>query len=163
MASIYERSGRLYAQFYDGDRSPPRKQFSLRTSDDTEARQRLTDFERAYENGDFDPWTDDPFSDDSDEGEGEEGGAPATLEEAIAAFCRTKERQGRAESTIRKYREIWDLFARHVESEELDELEHVAVSKFVHDPTVQDNTGLPLPPRRCRPPMVRLRKRDRPR
>ena len=141
MASIFDRSGNFYAQFYDSGRSPKRKRFSLRTSDQTEARQRLTDFERAYENGDFDPWHDDPFSlDDSDEGEGEP--EPSTVGEAIDAFCEAKERQGRTESTIRNYRKQWRLFRGRVGGERpLDNLKPQDVRSFVYDSDVKATTG----------------------
>ena len=143
MASIYERSGKCYAQFYDSDRSPKRKQFSLRTSDRTEARQRLTDFERAYENGSFDPWTDDPFAEETqDEGEGVGEEAPSTVSEAIEAFCEAKDRQGRTESTIRNYRKQWRLFRRRVGGETpLDDLESSDVRSFVYDSDVKATTG----------------------
>ncbi|MCS4102366.1 tyrosine-type recombinase/integrase [Salinibacter ruber] len=139
MASIFDRSGKYYAQFYDSDRSPNRKRFSLRTSNRKEARRRLTDFERAYENGDFDPWTDDPFAEDTGE---EETDGPSTVGEAIEAFCEAKREQGRTDSTIRNYRKQWRLFARRVGKETaLDDLESDDVRSFVYDRDVKATTG----------------------
>jgi integrase len=141
MASIFDRSGNYYAQFYDSDRSPKRKRFSLRTSDRIEARQRLTDFERAYEEGTFDPWTDDPFSTDGNE-EAEGDSEPTTVAEAIDAFCAAKERQGRTDSTIRNYRKQWRLFRGRVGGEtELDNLKSEDVRSFVYDSEVKATTG----------------------
>lgn len=139
MASIFDRSGNYYAQFYDSDRSPNRKRFSLRTSDRKEARRRLTDFERAYEAGEFDPWIDNPFNTETDE---EENEGPETVGEAIEAFCKTKKEQGRTESTIRNYRKQWRLFRRRVGSEtQLDNLKPDDVRSFVYDSEVKATTG----------------------
>lgn len=140
MASIFDRSGNYYAQFYDSDRSPKRKRFSLRTSNRKEARRRLTDFERSYEDGEFDPWTDDPFTEDS--GSDEEKTGPSTVGEAIDAFCEAKKEQGRTDSTIRNYRKQWRLFRRRVGKEtELDDLEPGDIRSFVYDGKVKTTTG----------------------
>jgi integrase len=140
MASIFDRSGNYYAQFYDSDSSPKRKRFSLRTSNRKEARRRLTDFERAYETGEFDPWTDDPFSADESKEEDDEG--PSTVSEAIEAFCTAKKERGRSESTIRNYRKQWRLFRRRVgEDTALDDLEPEDVRSFVYDSDVKATTG----------------------
>ena len=139
MASIFDRSGNYYAQFYDSDRSPKRKRFSLRTSNRKEARRRLTDFERAYDTGEFDPWHDDPFSSGTDE---EEDQGPETVGEAIETFCEAKKEQGRTESTIRNYRKQWRLFRRRVGSEtRLDNLKPGDVRSFVYDSEVKATTG----------------------
>ncbi len=140
MASIFDRSGNYYAQFYDSNRSPKRKRFSLRTSNRKEARRRLTDFERDYDNGQFDPWTDDPFAEDSDSDEEKTG--PSTVGEAIEAFCEAKKEQGRTESTIRNYRKQWRLFRRRVgEETPLDDLQSSDVRSFVYDSDVKATTG----------------------
>ena len=135
MASIFDRSGNYYAQFYDSDRSPKRKRFSLRTSNRTEARQRLTDFERAYETGEFDPWTDDPFDDQ------EPSNGPRTVTRAIQQFTAEKEGQGRAERTIESYRQVWGLFVERVgEETEVSELAVRDVEDFIHDTSVAEST-----------------------
>ncbi|WP_118839510.1 tyrosine-type recombinase/integrase [Salinibacter ruber] len=140
MASIFDRSGNFYAQFYDSSRSPKRKRFSLRTSDRKEARRRLTDFERAYEEGKFDPWTDDPFSEDESAEDPVDG--RTTVSEAIEVFCEAKERQGRTESTIRNYRKQWRLFRGRVGGEtELSCLKPEDVRSFVYDSDVKATTG----------------------
>lgn len=62
MASIFNRNGTLYAQFFSSDRDPTRKRFSRRTSNSHEAERKLSELERAYGRGEFDPWEDDPFN-----------------------------------------------------------------------------------------------------
>ena len=60
MASLLNRNGTYYAQFYDAHRTPKKKRLSLRTKRKREARKRLVQLERDWERGTFDPWSDDP-------------------------------------------------------------------------------------------------------
>jgi integrase/recombinase XerD len=97
MASIIERSGTLYAQFYDNNRSPKRRRFSLKTRDRTLARQRLAKWERAYELGEWDPWIETPSD------IGEKRRSRIQLQDALSEFIDTKRLAGRAESTLDAY------------------------------------------------------------
>ena len=56
MASMRKKKGHYYARFYDRRRSPKRKEISLRTTRKDVARRRLSEWERLYERGEFDPW-----------------------------------------------------------------------------------------------------------
>lgn len=144
MASIFTRNGRLYAQFYDANRSPKRKQFSHCTDERSEARRKLADLERAQENGDFDPWQDDPFPENGTDvsRDGEEENNPTTVSEAIDEFCEAKKRQGRTQSTIDNYRKQWRLFRRRVGGETaFDDLKAEHVRSFVYDGRVKATTG----------------------
>jgi integrase/recombinase XerD len=107
MASIIERSGTLYAQFYDNNRSPKRRRFSLKTGDRTLARQRLAKWERAYEIGDWDPWLEHPSA------IGEKRQKRIQLRDALQNFLSTKRLEGRTESTLDEYeRNVGKLFER---------------------------------------------------
>jgi len=135
MASIFDRNGNYYCQFYDSDRSPQRKRFSLHTSDKGEARQKVTELEQAAEEGEFDPWTDDPFNYRTPER------AELTILEAVRQFCDAKEREGCAENTIKTYRGTWRRFARIVgEDATLSDLTVSEFHEYIHDPSIADST-----------------------
>jgi integrase/recombinase XerD len=101
MASIITRNGILYAQFYDQDRSPARRRFSLKTDDRSLARQKLARWERAYQLGEWDPWIELPSA--IDEGKRKR----VQLQEAFSQFIEAKRLAGRAESTLSEYR--WNV------------------------------------------------------
>ena len=62
MASLIERKGIFYAQFFDTSRTPKSKRFSLKTSDRRVARRRLAKWEEDVAYDKFDPWLDDPWT-----------------------------------------------------------------------------------------------------
>lgn len=144
MASTYKRNGTYYAKFHDSSRDPSNKRFSLRTSKKAEARHRLTDLERAISSGDFDPWRHDPFetvfAPDTDKAISPKA-TPFTVGEVIDAFSQAKRKQGRAESTIRKYTDIWRLLKRQVGPDrDLSKLTPNQVREFVYDQSIKPAT-----------------------
>jgi integrase len=144
MASIYKRNDTYYAKFHDSSRSPTDKRFSLRTAEKSEARHLLTDLERAIRDGDFDPWRHNPFETvlASDAGNPQSPDAtPFTVGEVIEAFSQAKRQQGRAESTIRKYRDIWRILKRQAGTHtDLSTLTTTQVRAFVYDPSIKPTT-----------------------
>jgi integrase len=143
MASIYDRNGTFYAQFYDADRTPTRKRFSLQTTDRQTANRRL----RRLEQSGFDPWTGtEPRAVWTDDSRGEESGdsrslKSPTLTAAIEQFTERKRRQGRAESTLRKYRDVWRLLCKRVgEDTPLKALTARHLRRFVYDPDIKRTT-----------------------
>ena len=62
MASLIERKGIFYAQFFNTSRIPKSKRFSLKTSDRRVARRRLVKWEEDAAYDKFDPWLDDPWT-----------------------------------------------------------------------------------------------------
>jgi integrase len=136
VASLLDRSTGYYCQFYDSDRSPSRKRFSLKTKRKRKARQKITELERAYEDGEFDPWTDDPF-DYEDPCDG-----PLTLAKAIEQFTAEKEQQGCAERTVSTYENVWGRFTDTLEGEriELSDLTPEQIEAFVHDRSIAEST-----------------------
>ena len=56
MASLRKKSGHYYARFYDSNRSPKQKELALKTTRKSNARSKLVKWEKAYEEGKFDPW-----------------------------------------------------------------------------------------------------------
>jgi integrase len=134
VASLLDRNGTWYAQFYSSDRSPSRKRFSLQTKSKREARRCLTKLEDACGAGEFDPWTDDPFDYESADG-------PQTLSQAIEKFVAEKKRQGRAERTIGSYEQVWGLFADRLGAEtELSDVTAGQIEDFIHDRSVSEST-----------------------
>ncbi|MCS3750579.1 integrase [Salinibacter ruber] len=144
MASTYKRNGTYYAKFHDSSREPANKRFSLRTSKKAEARHRLTDLERAISDGDFDPWRHDPFETVFTSTSAEVTSPKSrlfTIAEVIDAFSKAKRKQGRAESTIRKYTDIWRLLKRQVgEDRDLDKLTPNQVREFIYDQSIKPAT-----------------------
>lgn len=144
MASIYRRNDTYYAKFHDSSREPTDKRFSLRTSKKDEARHLLTDLERAIGNGDFDPWRHDPFetvfAPEEDCPHNPEA-ASFTLSEVIEAFSQAKRQQGRAESTIQKYRDIWRILKRRAGPDrDLSALTPNQIRGFVYDSSIKPTT-----------------------
>lgn len=135
MAGLLERDGRYYAQFYDENRNPPRKRFSLRTKRKRSAQKLFVKFEDDYLEGDFDPWTDDPWSYDEDPYE------TVTFEEARNRFLERKRSNGRTSNTLRTYREILDLFAGEIgERTVLEKVSEDQAREFIWDSSLADAT-----------------------
>lgn len=141
MASLFKRSnGTYYAKFYDSNRSPQRKRFSLRTSRQRTARRKLTELEDAFVEGKFDPWASDvrsdPFNYDQPVRREE-----ITLEDLIMRFSEEKIQQGRAERTIETYRAIWRRFSKRLTTDSfVRSLEAQDVTEFCHDQDVSPAT-----------------------
>jgi integrase len=91
MATLRKNSGHYYARFYDKNRSPKRKEVSLRTTRKDVAEPRLRKWEKACAEGRFDPWN---------------GGWLAehkSLTEAKRAFLKLKEQEGCRPHTLSAY------------------------------------------------------------
>lgn len=58
MGHLREKKGNYYAEFYDPQRQPKRKWVTLRTQDKAAAQSRLSDLQRQYSAGSYDPWQD---------------------------------------------------------------------------------------------------------
>lgn len=135
MANLYKRDGRYYAQFHDSDRHPTRKRFSLKTRKKRTARKLLIQLEDDYLVGDFDPWLNDPWSYDEDEHRVLDIGA------AKAQYLDRKRSDGRAENTIRTYREVIEgLIGEVGEETVLDRVTTAEVRAFIRDPSLAKAT-----------------------
>jgi len=142
MASLYKRdSGTYYAQFYDSERSPSRKRFSLRTSTTSTARRKLTELEDAFVEGKFDPWANngrkaDPFNYDRPE-----ASRDVSLSDAIEQFAEAKRKQGRSERTVSTYRNLWERFTdRFREGTKLSGVSPSDIEAFCCDDSVSSAT-----------------------
>jgi integrase len=141
MASLYKRdSGTYYAQFYDSERSPSRKRFSLRTSSKSTARRKLTNLEDAFVEDKFDPWANgrkaDPFNYDRPE-----PSRDTSLSDAIEQFAEAKRKQGRSERTVSTYRNLWERFIdRFREGTKLSGISPSDVEAFCYDDDVSSAT-----------------------
>ena len=101
MASLRKKSGHYYARFYDSSRSPKQKELALKTTRKSNARKKLVKWEKAYEEGDFDPWR---------------GGwliEHKTLDEAADAFIEAKEEAGLRPNTIEAYEYVLKGIQEH--------------------------------------------------
>jgi site-specific recombinase XerD len=135
MAALIERDGRFYAQFHEESRTPPRKRFSLKTTKKRTARKLMVRFEDDYLLGEFDPWTDDPWSYD------EEEYSELSVEKAKSAYLERKRSDGRAENTIRTYKEVIEGFIETVgENTFLDAVTTAQVRTFIRDPSLAKAT-----------------------
>ena len=101
MASLRKKSGHYYARFYDSNRSPKQKELALKTTRKDNARKKLVKWQKAYEEGDFDPWN---------------GGwlvEHKTLSDAADAFIETKENAGLRPNTIEAYEYVLKGLQEH--------------------------------------------------
>ena len=101
MASLRKKSGHYYARFYDSNRSPKQKEIALKTTRKDNARKKLVKWQKAYEEGDFDPWN---------------GGwlvEHKTLSDAADAFIETKENAGLRPNTIEVYEYVLKGLQEH--------------------------------------------------
>ena len=102
MASLRKKKGRYYARFYDPSRSPTRKERSLRTTRKDVAKPRLREWEKAYAEGRFDPWS---------------GGwliQHKKFSAAEAAFLNLKKQEGARPNTISAYEYALKGLAEHL-------------------------------------------------
>jgi integrase len=135
MPSLYERGDKFYANWSkDGKRT----RFSLRTSNETKARRKLSELEEAYGHGDFDPFADgpksDPFGYDA-------ANTSLTVSEAIEEFVAEKQRQGRADRTVDLYRSVWRRLTSDMNPDtEVAEMKIDDLHAFIHDSTATPST-----------------------
>lgn len=108
MAGLISRNGRYYAEFYDANRTPKSKRYALGTSRKDVARRKLAQWERDFELGRLDPWLDDPRTYDLEQVE------HLSIASAQEQFLQKKKADGRTRNTLRAYREVVGLFARHI-------------------------------------------------
>jgi hypothetical protein len=133
MASLFDRNGTYYAQFYDAHRTPKAKRFSLHTKRKREARKRLVELEQDWERGIFDPWTDDPRTYKKERQRKRE----LTLTDALDAFLKEKRAQGRSRSTIINYQTFCGGLIERVGTQTLlRSLSAGDVQKYVNDQSI---------------------------
>lgn len=102
MASVVKHGGRYYAQFYDKNRKPQRKQAPLGTSTKRVATRLVRELEDKFALAEYDPWFDNPS--DSDK--------PQLVGDAAEAFLATKSHLG--PSSIRMYGSLVHAFKDHL-------------------------------------------------
>lgn len=134
---LLNRNGTYYAEFYDANKKPKAKRFSLRTKRKDEARRRLVELENDWEQGIFDPWSDDPRT----YKETPDPKAPLTICEAADQFLARKRKDGRTENTLRTYNEILSLLQDAVGGGlELRKLKPSHIEAFIREPSLSDAT-----------------------
>lgn len=133
MASLFERNGTYYSQFYDANQTPKVRRFSLRTKRKKVARKRLVELERDWETGKFDPWIDDPQT-------YKQKATPKkslNLSQALEEFLQAKREQGRSEKTLANYESFCGVLIELVGSQRpLRSLSKGDVQRYVHDTSV---------------------------
>lgn len=100
MASLLNRNGTFYASFFDADRSPKKKRISLKTKDKSTARAKLAKWERAWELGEIDPWTDNLHAFLKPKGKAKS----LSLSESKEAFLQSRREMNASENTLRTYK-----------------------------------------------------------
>mgnify|MGYP006426804351 CR=1 FL=1 len=110
MSSLFKRS-KWTLQYHDDDRSPSKKQFSLRTTNKRTATKLKAELDDLYQRGLFDPWTDD-FRDRLEElKRPDKPKGQTSLLEAKQAFIES--RQGLADRTVGQYELVTRLFTTY--------------------------------------------------
>jgi integrase len=133
MASLFDRNGTYYAEFYDAHRAPKGKRISLRTRRKREARKRIVELERDWERGVFDPWTDNPRTYKEKHVQERD----LTLADALSAFIQEKQAQGRARSTITNYQTFCGGLIKRVGAQKpLSKLAVADVQAYVNDDSI---------------------------
>lgn len=103
MASLFKRNGRYYIQFFDADRRPRVKQYSLGTTRKESAEAKMKKWQAKYEKGEYEPWSGDPPQEKPD------------LAELGAAFSEFMvSRSHLKPSTIKTYENILSRFVDFV-------------------------------------------------
>ena len=137
MAALIERSGRYHAQFYDTNRSPQRKRFSLKTSRKRIAQRLLLKFEDDYAKGEFDPWVHDPWTYDEDPFEN------VSISEAMERFIQRKRDAGCTQNTLRTYNECIGLLIKETSKAlPMSQLTSASIRSFVRKKDIAPATQL---------------------
>jgi len=135
MASVYKHSsGTYYAQFYDPDREPKRKQVSLRTKRKRAAEKRFRRAEDAWADGRFDPWR------DSITTFRKRGAETLTVSDLLGRYVKQKRREDRSHHTISKYEKIVSRAARIAGDPPIENAGPEDFREYVHDDSVAGAT-----------------------
>lgn len=102
MASLIKQKGSYYAQFYDCNQHPKRKQVALKTRTRRVAERLLSRLEDQYALDEFDPWSQEDTAD------------MVELGSAVAAFLDT--RSNLSPHSIRKYKTVLGLLERYLDA-----------------------------------------------
>lgn len=140
---IINRGGSLYAEFYNASRTPKAKRYTLRTANKTTARRRYVEWERAWEAGEFDPWTQNPwtYKREREEAARRDAERPHTFAAARKAFIEEKRLLGKTANTLRNYGEVLSIAERFIgASTPLSELRTSSLEPLYRDPSVSDAT-----------------------
>lgn len=137
MASLRNRNGTYYAQFYDSNRSPSEKRISLKTKDKSTARAKLAKWERYWELGEVDPWTDDMHALLKPKGKA----SSLSLSEAKEAFLQSRREMNASENTLRTYKGNIRRLIRAVGDKPLRRLSKADVMKYVQADGIKPDTA----------------------
>jgi site-specific recombinase XerD len=107
MPSLFQKSNRFYVSFYNAVRRPKRKQYSLGTSNERDAKRLLLDIEDALEAGSYDPWAE-TVAEFLNASQGPD--ESLELQRAIERFLAAKKREGCSANTLRTYKGVLERF-----------------------------------------------------
>lgn len=111
MASLLNRNGIYYADFYDSNRKPSRRRHSLKTRTKRTADRLLSRLEAAYREGTWDAWTESP----EDLFHADHAAEAKTVGEAVPDFIQHK-RETCAATTVKAYASYLRFFTEMVGS-----------------------------------------------
>lgn len=125
MPEMHQKKEHYYAVFYDPTRRPTRKWVALKTKNKQVAKLRMSEYERDYALGTYDPWADKPRN------------TKAPLAEAIQSFLDAPE--GRRTKTIQGYRDILFRFVIGLPSGILlSQVQGSDILRFIERPSLSD-------------------------
>jgi integrase len=128
MSSLFKRSS-WTLQFENQNRSPKRKQFSLRTTSKETAQRLKAELDDLYYRGLFDPWVDDFREALERQKRPEKPSESVALSEAKEQFLASK--RGLSDSTYSIYETVTRLFAEHLGEVQLRDLSASDVASFL--------------------------------
>ena len=109
MASLYKRGACYYAQWHNAQRTPQKIRLSLRTRSRTDAKRLISQLDRSYVLGDWDPWIE---SIDTCHGQSPD---PKRYSYLVNEFLCEKQYTV-SDTTIISYRSVLRLFGHELQS-----------------------------------------------
>ncbi len=135
-AGLIRKRHTYYIQFIDSRNHPSKKLHSLGTSRKDQARRKFVTLDRAYRDGHFDLWHDDPNIVLE-----EQRCINMSLREVAELFLEQKRRIGRSSNTVRTYRVVLTLLHKHLKPGiRLEKIIQSQLNSFIRDPSLSNTT-----------------------
>ena len=138
MASLFSRPNGIYsAEFYNANKTPRSKRFSLKTRKQRKAVARLAQLQADYGAGLFDPWMDDPWS----YNQSRKGKHSLNVGQALDAFIADKEAKRRSKAPIINYKSFCGGLVRmRGANKPLGSITAALVERYIYSGGVCDET-----------------------
>jgi len=136
---LVKRRNRFYFEFFDTDKTPKSKRYSLRTKSRKAAELRALTIQTAWKSGEYDPWA------ESISGYEKRQNRPQhmDLECLVGRFMDDKSRLGRSPETLRTYEEVLSGMMRYLEPvREIGSISPDWLSGYIHAQDVASATRI---------------------